>query len=103
MRNPLASEVFNEEIANLIKRKFKSHRYTLDELTVRFDYEGEVSTADTGGILDRIASLHRRMLDGARLAAGDERQRSRRTSRRPSTASTQTSSSRTCRASSTTW
>jgi hypothetical protein len=78
MRNPLASEVFNEEIANLIKRKFKSHRYALDELTVQFDYEGDVSTADTGEILDRIAMLHRRVLDAAQRAAGDERRRSLR-------------------------
>ena len=76
MRNPPAAEVFNEEIANLIKRKLKSHRYALEELTVRFDYEGDVSTADTTEILDRIAALHRRVLEGARVAAGDERRRS---------------------------
>ncbi len=76
MRNPLAAEVFNEEIANLIKRKLKSHRYELEELTVRFDYDGDVSTTDTAEILDRIATLHRRVLDSARVAAGDERRRS---------------------------
>jgi hypothetical protein len=78
MRNPLAAEVFNEEIANLVKRKLKSHRYALEELTVRFDYDGDVSTADTSEILDRIATLHRRVIDGARLAVSDERQRSLR-------------------------
>jgi hypothetical protein len=76
MRNPLAAEIFNEEIANLIKRKLKAHRYALEELTVCFDYDGDVSTLDTAEILDRIAALHRRVLDGARLAAGDERRRS---------------------------
>jgi hypothetical protein len=78
MRNPLAAEIFNEEIANLVKRKLKSHRYAIQDLTVRFDYEGEVSTADTSEILERIAMLHRRVLDGARAAAGDERPRSLR-------------------------
>ena len=76
MRNPLAAEVFNEEIANLIKGKLKSHSYALEELTARFDYEGGMSTADTTEILDRIATLHRRVLDGARVAPGDERRRS---------------------------
>jgi hypothetical protein len=76
MRSPLAAEVFNEEIANLIKRKFKSHPYALEQLTVRFDYDGDVSTADTTEILDRVATLHSRVLDGARIAASDERRRS---------------------------
>jgi hypothetical protein len=76
MRNPPAAEIFNEEIANLIKRKFKSHRYTLEELTVRFDYDGHVSTADTAEILHRIAAIHRRVIDGALVASCDERRRS---------------------------
>lgn len=75
MRNPLASEVFNEEIANLIKRKLNSHRYSLDELTVRFDYDGKVSAADTTAILDRMAALHHRVVDGAR-SAGEKRRAS---------------------------
>jgi hypothetical protein len=75
MRNPLAAEVFNEEIANLIKRKLKSHGYRLEELTVHFDYEGDVSTADTTEILDRVARLHGRVLAGAANAT-DERRRS---------------------------
>jgi hypothetical protein len=76
MRNPPAAEVFNEEIANLIKRKLKSHPYALQELTVRFDYDGDVTTADTSEILDRIVALHRRVMDGARVAKGEERRRS---------------------------
>jgi hypothetical protein len=76
MRNPPAAEVFNEEVANLVKRKLKSHPYALKELTVRFDYDGDVSTADTEEILDRIVALHGRVLEGARASEGDERRRS---------------------------
>ena len=75
MRNPLPAEVFNEEVANLLKRKIKdtvSHR---DALSIMFDYEGEVSLADTEYILDRITALHRRVL-AAMASAGAERQRS---------------------------
>ena len=35
-----------------------------------------MSTADTTEILDRVATLHSRVLDGARIAASDERRRS---------------------------
>jgi hypothetical protein len=76
MRNPPAAEVFNEEVSNLIKRKLKSHPYALQEMTVRFDYDGTVTTADTTEILGRIEALHRRVLDGARVAGGEERRRS---------------------------
>jgi hypothetical protein len=76
MRNPPAAEVFNEEVANLIKRKLKSNRYAIEELTVRFDYDGDVSTTDTTEILERIVALHRRVMDGARASKGEERRRS---------------------------
>src|SRR5262249_11284448 len=41
MRNPPAAEIFNEELANLLKKKIKSTVSRLDELTIAFDYEGE--------------------------------------------------------------
>jgi hypothetical protein len=37
----------------------------LDDLTIAFDYEGEVATADAEEILDRIKRLHGRTLDAA--------------------------------------
>jgi hypothetical protein len=76
MRNPPAAEVFNEEVSNLIKRKLKSNPFVPEELTVRFDYDGEVSSADTGEILERITTLHRRVLETARGKKGGERQQS---------------------------
>src|SRR5208283_1854165 len=75
MRNPLSAEIFNEEVANLIKRKIKgtiSHR---DELSIMFDYDGDVTLADSEGILDKITRLHRRVQD-ALISAGPERRQS---------------------------
>ncbi len=60
MRNPLASEVFNEEVANLLKRKIKQSVTRLDELSIAFGYEGDVTLADSEEILTRITDLHGR-------------------------------------------
>ena len=46
MRNPPAAEIFNEEVSNLIKRKIKASVTRLDELSVAFDYNGEVTATD---------------------------------------------------------
>jgi hypothetical protein len=76
MRNPPAAEIFNEEVANLIKRKLKSNRYTPDDLTVRFEYDGEVSSGDTGEILERITALYGRVREAAKVAKPEERRQS---------------------------
>src|SRR5262245_53228854 len=60
MRNPPAAEIFNEELANLLKRKIKSTVTRLDELSIAFDYEGEVTALDAEEILGKIVVLHRR-------------------------------------------
>ena len=60
MRNPPAAEIFNEEVSNLLKRKIKATVTRLDELSIAFDYEGEVTAQDAEEILDKIASLHER-------------------------------------------
>jgi len=70
MRNPPADEIFNEEVANLLKRKFKSTLTHTDDLGFAFDYDGEVTPADCAEILERIGSLHRRSQE-ARLRAVD--------------------------------
>jgi hypothetical protein len=74
MRNPPAAEVFNEELANLLKRKIKATVSKLDELTIAFDYEGEVTAHDAQEILDKIVSLHRRALEATEKASSSERQ-----------------------------
>ena len=58
MRNPPAAEIFNEEVSNLLKRKIKSTVTRLDELSIAFDYEGEVTAQDAQEILDKIAALY---------------------------------------------
>jgi hypothetical protein len=68
MRNPPASEILNEELANLLKRKIKSTITRLDDLTIAFDYEGEVLAQDAEEILAKIRALHAKATDAARTA-----------------------------------
>src|ERR1700731_4522517 len=65
MRSPLAMDVFNEEICTLLKKKIKSSLESVDDLSIRFDYEGEVTLQDSEEILERIAAVHARVVDGA--------------------------------------
>jgi hypothetical protein len=78
MRNPPAAEIFNEELANLLKRKIKASVTRLDELGIAFDYDGNVSGEDAQVILDKITDLHRRALAGAQTARSPERAQSLR-------------------------
>jgi hypothetical protein len=73
MRNPPASEVLNEEIANLLKRKIKSSILNVDELGVTFGYTGEVTAQDAEEILEKVTSLHRRAIQVAQTAKSQER------------------------------
>jgi hypothetical protein len=68
MRNPVAAELFNEEVCNLLKRKIKSSLARVDELTIEFGYAGEVTAADAQEILDKIAALYGRALEAAEKA-----------------------------------
>lgn len=65
MRNPPAAEIFNEEVSNLLKRKIKTSVTSLDELSIAFDYAGEVSAEDAQEILDKIKRLHGRAQQAA--------------------------------------
>lgn len=78
MRNPPAAEIFNEELANLIKRKIKGTVSRIDELSIAFDYEGEVTAHDAEEILTKITSLHNRALAAAEAANRPERAESLR-------------------------
>src|SRR5580700_5419662 len=73
MRNPPAAEIFNEELANLLKRKINATVTRLDELTIAFDYDGEVTAQDAQEILDKIGALHSRALEAAQTTKGEER------------------------------
>jgi len=62
MRNPLAAEVFNEEVCNLLKRRIRASVSHMDELGIAFDYDGEVTSEDSERILTRISALRTRVL-----------------------------------------
>jgi len=78
MRNPPASEVLNEEIANLLKRKIRDSVTCIDELSVTFDYRGELAAEDAEEILGKITGLHARALDAVKRAPTQERAESLR-------------------------
>jgi hypothetical protein len=73
MRNPPAAEIFNEELAHLLKRKIHATVSRLDELTIAFDYEGEVTAHDAEEILAKITGLYRRAIEAAEMSATPER------------------------------
>ncbi len=73
MRNPPASEVLNEEIANLLKRKIRMSLTHVDELGISFDYTGEVTAQDAEEVLEKITSLHGRAIRAAEGAKSQER------------------------------
>jgi hypothetical protein len=73
MRHPLPFEVFNEEVANLLKRKIKATCQRVDALGIEFGYDGHVTAQDSEQILERIIAIHRRSLEAARASANEER------------------------------
>lgn len=73
MRNPPAAEILNEEVSNLLKRKIKDSLSRLDELSIAFDYDGEVTAQDAGEILEKIRRLHAQALVAAEAAQNPER------------------------------
>lgn len=78
MRNPPASEILNEEIANLLKRKINSSITSRDELGITFGYSGEVTAQDAQLILGKITGLHARALQAAENTRNLERAESLR-------------------------
>lgn len=76
MRNPLAMEVFNEELCSLLKKKIKDSVYQRDDLGIRFRYNGEVTLADSEEILSKVKGVHSRVLTAADACADDERRKS---------------------------
>ncbi len=78
MRNPLAAEIFNEEVCNLLKRKIKSTVSHMDSLTISFDYEGDVTADDAREILDKIVALHGRAMQAAEVVGTQDREQALR-------------------------
>jgi hypothetical protein len=73
MRNPPTAEIFNEEVSNLLKKKIHSSLSRVDELSIAFDYEGEVTAQDANEILQKISRLHSRAVDASKATANPER------------------------------
>jgi hypothetical protein len=73
MRNPPAAEILNEEVSNLLKRKINGSLTRLDELSIGFDYEGEVTAQDAQDILEKIQRLHAQALEAAESAPSPDR------------------------------
>jgi hypothetical protein len=73
MRNPPAAEIFNEELANLLKRKIKATMTRLSELGIAFDYDGQITAEDAEAILGKITALHRRAATAAEAERVPER------------------------------
>ena len=76
MRNPLAMDVFNEEICTLLKKKIKGSVTRLEDLTIRFAYNGEVTLKDTQEILEKIIGVHRQVLAAAQETRNAQRRKS---------------------------
>ena len=73
MRDPLAMDVFNEELCTLLKSKIKGSVTKLEDLTIRFGYNGEVTLKDTQEILDKITGVHRQVVEAAEKATDAQR------------------------------
>ena len=73
MRNPLAMDVFNEEICTLLKKKIKASVTKLEDLSIHFAYHGEVTLKDTQEILDKITAVHRQVIEVAGKAKDPQR------------------------------
>jgi len=76
MRNPLVSEIFNEEICNLLKRKIKDSIYEVNDLGIKFHYSGDVSLQDSEEILEKVTSLHSEVVKTIKSTSNAERQQS---------------------------
>ncbi len=78
MRNPLATEIFNEEICSLLKNKIKDSLYHLDDLGINFHYSGEVTSQDSEEILQKVAVIHNQVLKASESTKDEERKQSLR-------------------------
>lgn len=68
-------DVFNEEICTLLKKKIKGSLISLDDLSIRFSYQGEVTLQDSEEILEKIITIHDRILKAASATKNEERRR----------------------------
>jgi hypothetical protein len=75
IRNPPAMDVFNEEICTPLKKRIKSSLESTDDLSIQFSYQGEVSLQDSEEILEKITTVHQRILKAGSSTKSEERNR----------------------------
>jgi len=76
MRNPLAAEVFNEELCSLLKKKIHRSVTKLDDLSIKFDCSTEVSALESDEILQKVTALHDQVVKAAATTQDPERKHS---------------------------
>ncbi|MCX2562258.1 hypothetical protein OQ252_12760 [Acetobacter farinalis] len=75
MREPMASELLNESICTLLKRKIRSSLRKIDDWGIIFDYDGSITFDDSEEILNSAQELHSRILASVDRARSDDRKR----------------------------
>jgi hypothetical protein len=68
-------DVFNEEICTLLKNKIRGSLVSVDDLSIRFSYQGEVSLQDSEAILEKVPTIHNRVLKAASSTKNDARKK----------------------------
>ncbi|MFH1400487.1 MAG: hypothetical protein ABIH41_03130 [Nanoarchaeota archaeon] len=71
MREPLASDILNEEITTMLKHRIKDSVTRIGDFTIDFAYDGEVTRADTDAMLERASDLHTRVMEASVRATGE--------------------------------
>jgi hypothetical protein len=66
-------DVFNEELCTLLKKKIKGTVTKLEDLTIRFGYNGEVTLKDTQEILIKITDVYRQVVEAAEKTRNAQR------------------------------
>ncbi|MBO1361005.1 hypothetical protein J2D73_14545 [Acetobacter sacchari] len=73
MRAPLASELFNESICTLLKKKIKNTLGKATDFGISFDYDGSITLADGEEMLSTAQRLHADVLTAANDAHSEDR------------------------------
>jgi hypothetical protein len=76
MRNPLAAEVFNEELCSLLKKKIQRSVTKLDDLSIKFNCATEVSLQESDEILQKVVQLHDRVVKAIPETQDEQRRHS---------------------------
>jgi len=76
MRNPLAAEVFNEELCSLLKKKIHRSVTKLEDLSITFDCSTEVNAQESDEILQKVTAHHAQVVKAAAATRDEERKKS---------------------------